>query len=111
MKNLGVLLLLALFSCSVSANSSFGNQVITAVTVHDSGHLMVTLQQVTHSESCATESQRNTLILNPNSPHLKEMYSTVLAAYLSGRTIFGWVNGCKTVNSRSYPIATLVSMR
>jgi predicted transcriptional regulator len=111
MKNIGIISIFMLFPYLASANSSFGNQVVTAITVHDSGHLMVTLEQVSHSESCATDGQKNTVILNPNSPHLKEMYSTAMAAYVSGRNLFGWVNGCKTVNSRSYPIATLVSIR
>lgn len=111
MRNVAVFLYVTLSPCFATTNSSFGNQVITAVTVHDSGHLMVTLQAVSHSESCATEDKKNTIILNPSSPNLKEMYSTALAAYLSGRTLYGSVNGCKTVNSRYYPIATLVSLR
>lgn len=111
MKSFGITLALVFLPHLAQANSSFGNQVVTAVTVHDSGHLMVTLQAVSHSESCATEDRKNTVILNPASPYLKEMYSTALAAYLSGRTLYGWVKGCKTVNSRQYPIATLVSLR
>lgn len=98
-------------SAGVNANSSFGNQVITAVTVHDSGNLMVTLETVSHNESCASEARKNTVILNPNSPHLKEMYSTALAAYMSGKTLYGWVNGCMTVNGNEYAIATVISLR
>lgn len=111
MRSITIFLFVALLPCFATANSTFGNQVITAVTVHDSGHLMVTLQAVSHSEFCATEDKKNTVILNPNSPNLKEMYSMALAAYLSGRRLYGWVNGCKTVNSKHYPIATLVSLR
>jgi len=106
------LLMAAMFvSAGVNANSSFGNQVITAVTVHDSGNLMVTLETVSHSESCASEARRNTVILNPSSPYQKEMYSTALAAYMSGKTLYGWVNGCMTVNGNQYPIATVISLR
>lgn len=69
MKKIIIFVLLA--SLEASANSSFGNQVITAVTIHDSGNLMVTLKSVSHKEECADEDRKNTVILNLGSPYQK----------------------------------------
>jgi len=108
MKNL---ILATLFISNLaSANSSFGSQTTSAVTVHDSGYLMVQLDSNSHSESCADSGRENIIILNPSSPNLKEMYSTALAAHMSGKKLYGWVNGCVSFWGRNYPKATYISV-
>lgn len=101
------------FMCQLAiGNSSFGTQNVSAVTVHDSGYLMITLEAASHTESCADSDRTHSLILNPDSPHLAEMYSTALAAYMSGKRLYGWVNGCIVVWGKySYPKATVISVR
>jgi hypothetical protein len=97
-----IMLITFFISNLASANSSFGSQTTSSVTVHDSGYLMVQLDDSSHVESCADSARKNTLILNPGSPNLKEMYSTALAAHMSGKKLSGWVNGCVSFWGRNY---------
>ena len=110
MERLIISVLLIFVSSNSLGNSSFGTQRITAVTVHDSGNLIVTIAGNSHSETCPDENRVNTLVLNPDSPHLKEMYATSLAAYLTGKAISGWVNGCVTFWGYNLPKATVISI-
>ena len=101
----------SLLCCAtVQANTNFGTQKITSVMVHDSGNLLVKLEESNHSENCADSAVRNVLVLNPSSQHLDKMYSTALAAFMAGRQLSGWANGCVSIYGKNFPKATRISV-
>lgn len=96
-----------LLSGTVNASSNFGVQSVGKIVLHDSGNILVTFvsDQVVHTESCGSQK---TYVLQKTNVFLKEMYSGLLAALYSDTKISGYVDGCTTIWSQTYPTITRI---
>lgn len=83
------------FACR--ANSPNLSQNLLAVAIHDSGHLILTLEGRANTEGCATPGLENMVLIRKDHPNFKLFYTMALTALLTGRQVNGWVNGCTDV--------------
>lgn len=108
MKNvvkMGICLAMVLCSSQSFANSRFGPVRIVSVSVTDADTLVVNIDsngEQKHTEQCDVGRETN-LIINPDSPYYREMFSIALSAHASGKKISGWVNGCQSFWSYKAP--------
>lgn len=92
-----LLITLAFTGLSSSANSPNLSQNLLAVGIHDSGHLILTLDGSANTERCATAGLENLVLIRKDNPNFKLFYTMALTALLTGRQVQGWVNGCTDV--------------
>lgn len=93
-----ILLMAMVFSSfSARANSPNLTQNLLAVAIHDSGHLILTLDGSANTERCATAGLENLVLIRKDNPNFKLFYTMALTALLTGRQVQGWVNGCTDV--------------
>ncbi|GAB1624094.1 hypothetical protein AAOGI_41440 [Agarivorans albus] len=101
-----------LFSSTSFANSPFGPVEVLSVSVSDANMLVVSIAdngERKHTETCDANRSRS-LVINPQSPYEKEMFSIALTAKASGKKITGWVNGCHAFWSYKAPKLTVISI-
>jgi hypothetical protein len=95
MKMKFILLLIGIFfSVSGLASSGNGWHNITQVELNDTHHLIIKFANSSHAESCAVASLHSHLIVDKNHPQIDMYYSMALAAVMSGKPVYAWVNGC-----------------
>lgn len=103
---------IAIVAMPAFANSPFGPVTIRSVGVSDANMLVINISSdgmKKHTEQC--DSNRTTqLVINPDSPYEKEMFSIALAAHASGKKIAGWANGCHSFWSYKAPKMTVISI-
>jgi hypothetical protein len=94
-----ILFMMTLSACSsIYANSPNGAQTVASVGIHDTGHAIVGLNGGSHTENCfKPASVKNAILIPKDHPQFKAIYTTSMAAFLSGSSISAWVNGCTDV--------------
>ena len=81
-----------MFANGAYANNSFNSKKVVSIILHDWGRVLVYLEGgITTEESCDNKSA---IALKKDNQFFSEMYSALLAAYHSGSSVGGWVNGC-----------------
>lgn len=84
--------ILLIFTHSTYANNSFNSKKVVSIILHDWGRVLVYLEGgITTGEECDSKSA---IALRKDNQFFNEMYSALLAAYHSGSSVGGWVNGC-----------------
>ncbi len=101
-------ILILIITPAVYGNSNFGVKTIETIYFHDSGTLRVIFKEdPTHTEEC---SRNHVYILEDTNKFFKEMLSGLLAALHSGSKVDGWVNGCVSSSSKTFPRITRLDL-
>jgi hypothetical protein len=88
------------------ANSAIGSHLVRSVTVHNSGHVLVVLDNNSNTEGCATPSLQNYILLHKTNPNFKLMYASAMLALSTDRPLSGNVDGCTDIWSNGASIVT-----
>jgi hypothetical protein len=89
-----ILLTGIIFSASSLASSGNGWHTVTQVELNSSNHVFIRFSGSSHTESCAVSNAHSQLVVDKSHPQLRMYYSMALAAVMSGKPVYAWVNGC-----------------
>ena len=95
------ILLAGIFSTSVNnvfSAGSLNGQNITAVAFHSTGFFMYASGWI-NPNSC---SNSDAIVLLDSDPNYDKAYALLLSAYMSGKSVSGYSNGCTTWDGRTY---------
>ena len=101
-----ILILISLFSISTHANNSFSSGKVMSIILHDSGKVLIYLNGGIQTDEACTSMTH--IVLKKSHQHFSEIYSALLAAYHSGTSVAGWVNGCD--DSHNMPLLTRLDL-
>lgn len=94
-------MLIAPFSFSASPGGATGK--ITAVTIKETGYILVTMES-DHANPMECE-RTNIVAIAQNNSNRELMLSVILTAFASGKTAGFWVTDCYEYYGTSFPLA------
>ena len=98
MKKLIIGVVIVLLSFNLYAKGSLNQNKITAVAFQTTGFFMYADNWPNPSEC----SNSDAIVLLASDPNYEKAYALLLAAYMSGKTVQGYSDGCTTFDGRTY---------
>jgi hypothetical protein len=99
MKRLILILLLASISTSLIAAGSIAARNISKVAFQSGGFFLYADEGWSNPNNC---TRNHAIVLLDNDPNYEKAYALLLAAFMSGKKIQGYSNGCSDYDGQTY---------
>ncbi|TRY33416.1 hypothetical protein [Aliiglaciecola sp. M165] len=113
MKNILLLILLAVNGLSFAAGSGTGDQKVLQVEISSKDNLKITIEGESHASTCTTAGKERVLVVPKEDNNFDHFLTIALTAHSNGKSVYFWIdnNVCVTEYSNSYPRPMTIVIR